>query len=48
MNPSAIIMLVIILLVFFGGIGFCISRVGKSPQDETPDKKTGREFTTPD
>ncbi len=35
MNPSAIIMLVLVLLVFFGGIGFCISRVGKSPQDNS-------------
>ena len=32
MNTSAIIMLVLVLGIFLGGIGFCMSRLGKRPQ----------------
>ncbi len=33
MNTSAIIMLIIILTIFVGGIGVCIGRVGKKQDD---------------
>jgi hypothetical protein len=37
MNPSAIVMLVISLTLFLGGIGFCISRVGKNRPVDSSD-----------
>lgn len=35
MNPSAIVMLIISLMIFIGGIAYCISRVGKSNPPES-------------
>ena len=35
MNPSAIVMLVLSLTIFIGGILFCITRVGKSRGSDT-------------
>lgn len=36
MNTSAIIMLVLVLGIFLGGIGFCMSRLGKRRDDSDP------------
>ena len=33
MNISAIIMLVLILGIFLGGIAYCMTRVGKKPKN---------------
>jgi len=33
MNISAIIMLVLILVIFLGGIIYCMGRVGKKPEN---------------
>ena len=35
MNPSAIVMLIVSLAIFLGGIAYCISRVGKGNPPES-------------
>ncbi len=43
MNTSAIVMLIVVLVIFLGGIGFCISRLKPSisetetTEDQSPD-----------
>jgi hypothetical protein len=35
-NPSAIVVLIISLVIFIGGIAYCISRVGKTRAPDKP------------
>lgn len=41
MNTSAIVMLILILTIFIGGIGVCIGRVGKRRANSDDNAESG-------